>query len=263
MKSLLLTTITFCLFICANNKACAQTSTNTAKKKTTSTAKKTTNSTAKKTTAANKISSNTAVKNKPANAIDSTKKVIKDTTATVQQTVAVAEAPKKTQAVQASYITTPATASPAKPTAAAPVFQNPFKKGTISFVNRENLDYYRSKENHLNNNTTSDFYFTGGVNYFFLNNLAVGIDFTYSNYSSKPSPSSTYYYYAGYLSVMYGRAITPRVSVYAKISGGLGHSRSGPTTVLEADYKDIYGTIGAPIAITNEGFSFPDTLCSV
>jgi hypothetical protein len=131
------------------------------------------------------------------------------------------------------------------------IFINPFQKGTINITNKKNLDYTHFK--HQPDRTTiSDMSFNADANYFFMDGFAVGADIRYSNYKLKPNPLSTYNYLAGYINLTYGRQLTERVGAYFRLGGGIGHSKStlsSNNSQLEADYVNIHGTIGVPIAL--------------
>lgn len=166
--------------------------------------------------------------------------------------------PAKTAPVTTVAYTAPVVSLPAKDKPAPPkeAVINPFSKGTISFINRKNIDYSNTKNTGIDNYKLSDFLGLIDVHYFFMNNLAIGLNVTARNSSSKAiysSSKTTYYFYSAMLNLTYGRVITPKVAAYIRIAAGIGNSRSvsnvSSNTRLDANYQLYKLTIGAPLSV--------------
>lgn len=254
MKTQLLTASIICILLSLTAPATAQTRKTTAPKKST-----TTSTTAKKPGVT--ISKAAVAKTAQTPPVTSNTQPAKKDSAVIAYNKSPEVQPAPAKPTQAVYTTSTAATGVQSTTInpVAPVTQNPFARGTISFVNKGNISYdnYKSKPEVYK---VGDLSVAADLNYFIINNFAVGVDLRYSNYSSKGAVSSTYNYYMAYLNLTYGRSITPRLAIYGRVGGGLGHSKStissntsGPLT---ADYKNYHGSIGAPITVGTEGSIF-------
>ena len=224
-------------------------------KKTVAPVKKTTASTTKKPVVSQK---------KPAGTTASSQRVVKDSSATTTAKTTTTTAAKentatttaKTTPVEATKTTSTTTQSTAtkvsqvQTTKAPPlVYQDPFKKGTFSFINKKNIDF-SSFKTFPEINTVPTLDVDLDFNYFIIDHFAVGVKLDYYTYKQKQTPKSSYRYYEAYLNLTYGRSISPRVGIYGRIGYGLGSSKSVTLqNTLNANYKDYYGSIAAPIAI--------------
>lgn len=136
---------------------------------------------------------------------------------------------------------------------------NPFSMGTLSFTNRHNVNYTNYKSQADGDPKNFDLHID--PSYFILNGLAIGIDARVGSNSSKNTKSS-YNSWQADLTVTYGRKITNKLNIYAKVFAGPGHSRSefdistfgNNPQILKAKYFDVKGLIGLPVALPgNDG----------
>lgn len=136
-------------------------------------------------------------------------------------------------------------------------FNDPFRKGTFSFINRANASYQHYKSTPGERDKHANFQAAADLNYFFLNHFAIGLDARYSSTNHTDGYSDIFHSWQAYLNLTYGRAIIPWVGIYARVGGGIGHSKSeqniasggiAELTVLNADYNEFHGSLGFPIA---------------
>ena len=145
---------------------------------------------------------------------------------------------------------------------------NPFSKGNWSFTNRSMISYnqYNSKNSQaLNTGTRNDFTLLADPSYFFTNHFAIGIDARVSSNNYLTGVESKIHSWRADLTLTYGTQINNKLNVYAKIAAGPGHSWSsfnattdllGAATINTYKTFDIRGTIGLPIALQQNGFTF-------